>query len=85
MRVILLYGSYFLLDEKDLNLKKAVCEAICMHANEEDASDVFGISASHTDIEGGKLDYDAYIDVSRQLTEKFGFKKVAITLRGIMS
>lgn len=57
---------------------------ICI-ANEEDASDVFGISASHTDIEGGKLDYDAYIDVARQLTEKFGFKKVAITLRGSIS
>jgi 2-dehydro-3-deoxygluconokinase len=57
---------------------------VCI-ANEEDASDVFGISASYTDIEGGKLDYDAYIDVARQLTEKFGFKKVAITLRGSIS
>ena len=55
------------------------------YANEQDASDVFGISAEHTDIDGGKLDYDAYIDVARQLTEKFGFKKVAITLRGSIS
>ena len=57
---------------------------VCI-ANEQDASDVFGISAEHTDIEGGKLDYDAYIDVARQLTKKFGFKKVAITLRGSIS
>jgi 2-dehydro-3-deoxygluconokinase len=57
---------------------------VCI-ANEQDASDVFGISAEHTDIDGGKLDYDAYIDVARQLTDKFGFKKVAITLRGSIS
>ena len=57
---------------------------VCI-ANEQDASDVFGINAEHTDIDGGKLDYDAYIDVARQLTEKFGFKKVAITLRGSIS
>ncbi len=57
---------------------------VCI-ANEQDASDVFGISAEHTDIDGGKLDYDAYIDVARQLTNKFDFKKVAITLRGSIS
>jgi len=54
-------------------------------ANEEDAFDVFGIRASHTDIEGGKLDYDAYAQVARAIAARFGCKKVAITLRGSIS
>ena len=50
-------------------------------ANEEDAKDVFGIEAENTDIYGGKLDREGYISVAKQLTERFGFKGVAITLR----
>ena len=57
---------------------------VCI-ANEEDAADVFGIHAEHTDIEGGKLDYDAYKSVAQQLSKRFGCKKVAITLRGSLS
>ena len=57
---------------------------VCI-ANEEDAADVFGIHADHTDIEGGKLDYAAYESVARQLSQRFGCKKVAITLRGSIS
>ena len=57
---------------------------VCI-ANEEDAKDVFGIAAADTDLTGGKLSHDGYISVARQLTEKFGFKKVAITLRGSIS
>ena len=57
---------------------------VCI-ANEEDAADVFGIHADHTDIEGGKLDYSAYENVARQLSQRFGCKKVAITLRGSIS
>ena len=57
---------------------------VCI-ANEQDAADVFGITADDTDIEGGKLDYNAYIDVARKLTKAFGFKKVAVTLRGSIS
>ena len=49
--------------------------------NEEDAKDVFGIEADNTDIYGGKLDRDGYISVAKKLTDKFGFKGVAITLR----
>ena len=52
---------------------------VCI-ANEEDAKDVFGIAAEGTDLTGGKLNHDGYISVARQLTEKFGFKMVAITL-----
>lgn len=52
-----------------------------MLANEEDAKDVFGIEAENTDINSGKLDKDGYVSVAKQLTGKFGFKAVAITLR----
>lgn len=54
-------------------------------ANEEDAKDVFGIEAEQTDITGGKLNHAGYESVARQLTERFGFKKVAITLRTSIS
>ena len=50
-------------------------------ANEEDAKDVFGIEADNTDIYGGKLNRDGYISVAKKLTDRFGFKGVAITLR----
>ncbi|MBQ1942822.1 MAG: sugar kinase [Clostridia bacterium] len=50
-------------------------------ANEEDAKDVFGIEAENTDIYGGKLNREGYISVAKQLTERFSFKGVAITLR----
>ena len=54
-------------------------------ANEEDAKDVFGIEADNTDITGGKLDRNGYISVAKKLTDKFGFKGVAITLRESLS
>ena len=53
---------------------------VCI-SNEEDAKDVFGIESKGSDIGGGKLNKDGYISVAAQLTEKFGFEKVAITLR----
>lgn len=54
-------------------------------ANEEDAADVFGISAAHTDVTAGQVDHEAYKSVAQQLTEEFGFEKVAITLRSSIS
>jgi len=54
-------------------------------ANEEDASDVFGITASDTDVTSGHLNHDGYIDVAKQLIDRFGFKNVAITLRQSVS
>lgn len=57
---------------------------VCI-ANEEDASDVFGIKASNTDVTTGKVDHEGYKDVAKQLVERFGFKKVAITLRESLS
>lgn len=54
-------------------------------ANEEDAYDVFGISAGESDVEGGKLDKAGYESVARQLADKFGLEVVAITLRQSIS
>jgi len=54
-------------------------------SNEEDAADVFAIHAADSDIMGGSLSKEGYIDVARQLKECFGFEKVAITLRGSIS
>jgi len=57
---------------------------VCI-SNEEDAKDVFGIEAENTDIYGGKLNHEGYKSVAKQLSEKFGFEKVAITLRTSIS
>ncbi|MBR5577384.1 MAG: sugar kinase [Lachnospiraceae bacterium] len=63
-----------------------LCEYVdvCI-SNEEDAKDVFGIEAENTDIYGGKLDHEAYKSVAKQLAQRFGFEKVAITLRSSLS
>ncbi len=57
---------------------------VCI-SNEEDAKDVFGIEAEGSDIYGGKLNHEGYKSVAKQLAEKFGFEKVAITLRTSIS
>ena len=57
---------------------------VCI-SNEEDAKDVFGIEAENTDIYGGKLNHEGYKSVAKQLADKFGFEKVAITLRSSIS
>ena len=57
---------------------------VCI-SNEEDAKDVFGIEAEGSDIYGGKLNKAGYESVARQLMDKFGFEKVAITLRTSIS
>lgn len=57
---------------------------VCI-ANEEDAKDVFGIEAEGTDITGGKLNHEGYVSVARQISQRFGCKKVAITLRSSIS
>lgn len=57
---------------------------VCI-ANEEDAKDVFGIEPENNDINGGKLNHEGYKSVAKQLADKFGFEKVAITLRTSIS
>lgn len=53
---------------------------VCI-SNEEDAKDVFGIEAEKTDITAGEINREGYKSVAKQLMDKFGFEKVAITLR----
>lgn len=57
---------------------------VCI-ANESDAADVFGIFANNSDVNKGELDRQGYISVARQITEQFGTKAVAITLRKSIS
>ena len=57
---------------------------VCI-SNGEDAKDVFGIEAENTDIYGGKLNKEGYKSVAKQLADRFGFEKVAITLRTSVS
>lgn len=55
-------------------------------ANEEDAADVLGIHAAHTDVAQGKLNASAYERVARQIVERFpNVSRVAITLRESIS
>ncbi len=53
---------------------------ICI-ANEEDAEKVFGIKAKGSEVTKGEIDHNLYIRVAAALTDRFGFKGVAITLR----
>ena len=57
---------------------------VCI-SNEEDAHDVFGIDAENTDIDAGVVNHEGYKSVARQLMDKFGFQRVAITLRSSIS
>jgi 2-dehydro-3-deoxygluconokinase len=54
-------------------------------ANEEDCEKVFGIKAKDTDITGGKLSRDGYVQVAQELSSRFNIDTVAITLRGSLS
>ena len=51
---------------------------VCI-ANEEDAESVFGIKGA--EVTSGQIEHGQYEDVARQLTDRFKFKQVAITLR----
>ena len=57
---------------------------VCI-ANEEDAADVFGITADNSDVCSGVIDETSYESVARQLKERFDFRIVAITLRESIS
>ena len=53
--------------------------------NEEDPHRVFGIQPKRTDVAAGKLDVDGYRELAKELVKRFGFKKVAISLRESLS
>jgi 2-dehydro-3-deoxygluconokinase len=46
---------------------------------------VFGIHAKDTDITSGTINNAGYEEVAKALTERFGFKQIAITLRESLS
>lgn len=72
--------------EKAGNVMGELCNYVdvCI-ANEEDANDVFGIKSEGTDVTSGQVNHDGYKEVAKQLADRFGFKKVAITLRTSIS
>lgn len=53
--------------------------------NEEDAEKVLGIKAAGTDVTQAQLDHEGYIDVAKQICEKYGCETVGITLRTSIS
>ena len=53
-------------------------------ANEEDASDVFGITAPG-DVTKGEVSGEGYVSVAKELISRFGLEYAAITLRGSIS
>lgn len=57
---------------------------VCI-ANEEDAGSVFGIESPKSSVEKGIIDNSGYIEVAEELYKRFGFKKVAVTLRKSVS
>lgn len=57
---------------------------VCI-ANEEDADKVLGIKAENTDVGSGKLSYEGYKSVAKQISEAYGCKAVAFTLRTSIS
>lgn len=57
---------------------------VCI-ANEEDADKVFGIRPADNNVEAGKINRAGYQDVAEAICNRFGCKKVAITLREIIS
>lgn len=72
--------------EKAGEVMGRLCEYVdvCI-ANEEDAADVFGIKSANTDVTTGTVNHEGYKEVAKQLAGRFGFSKVAITLRESLS
>jgi 2-dehydro-3-deoxygluconokinase len=53
---------------------------VCI-GNEEDAEKVLGFKPGETNVEKGELELAGYMDMFRQMQEKFNFKYVATSLR----
>ncbi len=78
-------GKLWTRDEARAAMTKICAYVDVCISNEEDAKDVFGIEAEGSDIHAGKLNKENYKSVAKQLADKFGFEKVAITLRESIS
>jgi 2-dehydro-3-deoxygluconokinase len=57
---------------------------VCI-GNEEDAENVFEIKANNTDVLSGSVDHKSYEEVAKKISNQFGCKYVAITLRTSLS
>jgi 2-dehydro-3-deoxygluconokinase len=67
-------------------MQKILAGADVIIANEEDAEQVLGIHAAHTNVEHGELSVAAYPDVAREIVRQFPrAQRVAITLRESIS
>jgi len=53
--------------------------------NEEDPTRIFGIQPEGTDVESGKVSIEGYKKLTKELLDRFNFKKVAVTLRESIS
>lgn len=53
--------------------------------NEDDADKCLGIKPKNTDVTRGSLDKAGYVEVAREISETFGCKTVAFTLRTSLS
>jgi len=56
-----------------------------LFGNEEDPTRIFGLRPRKTDVVAGKLDIEGYRELAKELVKRFGFKKVAISLRQSIS
>jgi 2-dehydro-3-deoxygluconokinase len=56
-----------------------------LFGNEEDPIRVFGLTPKDSDVEKGLINVDGYKELAESLIKRFGFEKVAITLRESIS
>lgn len=72
--------------EAKLVMTKLLTQVDYLIANEEDAEKVLGIKADDTDVTGGRLSLDGYVDVARRIVVAFpNIRVVAVTLRRSIS
>lgn len=70
----------------EATMRQVLAHTDLLVANEEDCADVLGIHASHTEVESGKLDWQAYPEVAREVSRQFPqLRYVSITLRQSIS
>lgn len=67
--------------EANITMTKLMPYVDVLIANEEDAEKVFGIKASKSEVSKGQIERESYVDVAKQLVDKFKIDTVAISLR----
>lgn len=72
-------------EEAQISMSQLMPYVDVLIANEEDAENVFGIKAKDTEVSVGHMNTDSYLDVAKQLKERFNIPHIAITLRTSLS